>query len=168
MAVGKFRFAIALCWALGLDACVGPDFHIPEPPDIASYTPDRQPSKFTAQGATQHLDISRELPAEWWELFHSPALNGLINRALHDNPNIESARAALRVAQANMYAEVGQLFPLATGNVTSQGGKVATSPGGRMAASQPLLSGREAAIPLTTSFTRHSSRSHIRPTFGAG
>ena len=82
---------------------------------------------FSAQSKTQHLDISRELPAEWWELFHSPALNSLINRALHDNPNIEAARAALRVSQANIYAEVGQLFPLATRNLTSEGGKVATT-----------------------------------------
>src|SRR5208337_2741056 len=124
------RFAAALCAALSLHACVGPDFQAPEPPDIASYTPDRQPAKYSAQDKTQHLDISRDLPGEWWELFHSPALNGLISRALHDNPNIEAARAALRVAQANVYAEVGQLFPLVTPNVTSEGGKVATTPGG--------------------------------------
>ncbi len=122
--------AAALCAALSLDGCVGPDFLPPEPPEIGSYTPDRQPATSSAQGKTQHLDVSRELPAEWWEMFHSLALNSLINRALHDNPNIEAARAALHVAQANVYAEVGQLFPLATGNVTSQGGKVATSPGG--------------------------------------
>jgi NodT family efflux transporter outer membrane factor (OMF) lipoprotein len=126
----KLRFWTALCAALSLHACVGPDFLPPEPPNIESFTPDRQPKTFSAQGKTQHLDVNRELPAEWWELFHSPSLDSLINRALHDNPNIEAARAALRVAQANVYAEVGQLFPLATANETSQGGKVATTPGG--------------------------------------
>jgi NodT family efflux transporter outer membrane factor (OMF) lipoprotein len=126
----RLWFWTALCAALSLYGCVGPDFLPPEPPDVSSFTPQREPKTFTAQGKTQHLDVSRELPAEWWELFHSPALNGIINRALHDNPNIEAARAALRVAQANVYAEVGQLFPLATGNETSQGGKVATTPGG--------------------------------------
>lgn len=126
----RFAFAATLCAALSLSACVGPDFQPPEPPDIASYTPERQPQSFSAQGKNQHLDISRQLPAEWWELFHSPALDSVINRALHDNPNIEAARAALRVAQANVYAEVGQLFPLATGNITSEGGKVATTPNG--------------------------------------
>ncbi len=39
-------------------------------------------------------------------------------------------RRRLRVAQANVYAEVGQLFPLATGNIQSEGGKVATTPNG--------------------------------------
>jgi NodT family efflux transporter outer membrane factor (OMF) lipoprotein len=121
---------MALGAALSLDACVGPDFHAPEPPEVASYTPGQEPKSFTAQNKTQHLDIRRELPAEWWELFHSQGLNSLINRALHDNPNIEAARAALRVAQANVYAEAGQLFPLVTPNLTSQGGKVATTPGG--------------------------------------
>jgi NodT family efflux transporter outer membrane factor (OMF) lipoprotein len=121
---------MALGAALSLDACVGPDFHAPEPPEVASYTPGQEPKSFTAQNKTQHLDIRRELPAEWWELFHSQSLNSLINRALHDNPNIEAARAALRVAQANVYAEAGQLFPLVTPNLTSQGGKVATTPGG--------------------------------------
>lgn len=87
--------------------------------------------KYSARGQTQHLEITRDLPSEWWELFHSPDLNSLIARALHDNPNLASAQAALRVAQANVYAEVGQLFPLATGNVTSQGGKVATTPNGQ-------------------------------------
>ena len=125
-----FMCAIAVCATVCLGSCVGPDFQPPEPPGIVSYTPDHQPSKYSAQGKTQHLDISRDLPAEWWELFHSPRLNSLINRALHDNPNIESACAALRVAQANVYAEVGQLFPLAAGNETSQSGKVATTPGG--------------------------------------
>ncbi len=125
-----FCRAIAICATLSLDACVGPDFTIPAPPDIASYTPQRQPANYSAQGKTQHLEISRDLPAEWWELFHSTELNSLVNRALHDNPNMAAAQAALRVAQANVYAEVGQLFPLATGNITSQGGKVATTPNG--------------------------------------
>ena len=128
----RLRHAAIICAALSLHACVGPDFEPPSPPDVGRYTPDRQPAKISAQGKAQHLDIGRELPAEWWELFHSPSLNSLINRALHDNPNVESAQAALRVAQANVYAEVGQLFPLATGNVTSQGGKVATTPGGHL------------------------------------
>jgi NodT family efflux transporter outer membrane factor (OMF) lipoprotein len=116
---------------LSLDACVGPDFQPPEPPVIGSYTPERQAAKYAAQGRTQHLDISRDLPAEWWELFHSPALNSLVNRAIHDNPNYQAAQAALRVAQANVYAEVGQLFPFAEADLTSQGGKVATTPGGQ-------------------------------------
>jgi NodT family efflux transporter outer membrane factor (OMF) lipoprotein len=126
-----FACALGLAVTLGLQSCVGPDFQTPVPPVIGSYTAERQPATDSAGGKTQHLEISRGLPAEWWTLFHSTALNGLVERALRDNPNIDSARAALRVAQANVYAEVGQLFPLATGNYQSQGGKVATTPAGQ-------------------------------------
>ena len=92
---------------LGLQPCVGPDFQSPVAPVIGSYTPDRQPATESAGGKTQHLDIGRELPAEWWTLFHSPALNALIERSLRDNPNIDAARAALRVAQANVSWDSG-------------------------------------------------------------
>lgn len=126
-----FVCGLGLGAILGLQSCVGPDFQSPVAPVIGSYTPDRQPATESAGGKTQHLDIGRELPAEWWTLFHSPALNALIGRALRDNPNIDAARAALRVAQANVYAEVGQLFPLATGNYQGEGGKVATTPAGQ-------------------------------------
>ncbi|MGO9546858.1 MAG: efflux transporter outer membrane subunit, partial [Rhodomicrobium sp.] len=87
-----------------------------------------------AGGKTQHLAIANSLPADWWAIFHSSALNALVERALRDNPNVPAAKAALRVAQANVYAEVGQLFPLASGNYQGTGGKVATSPNGGVAA----------------------------------
>lgn len=114
-----------------LSGCaVGPDFKIPESPDIGLYTPTRQPADNTAGGKTQHLDIERDLPAAYWTLFRSPALNALVARALRDNPNIDAARAAIRVAQANVYAQVGVFFPQASGSYEGQGGKIATTPGG--------------------------------------
>jgi NodT family efflux transporter outer membrane factor (OMF) lipoprotein len=134
---GRSRSTLFRSVSLGLlvgcgfvSACaVGPDFRIPSSPEISNFTPDRQPANNSAGGKTQHLDIGRELPADYWTLFHSPALNSLVERALRDNPNIEAARAALRVAQANVYAEVGLLFPLASGNYLGQGGKIATTLG---------------------------------------
>jgi NodT family efflux transporter outer membrane factor (OMF) lipoprotein len=118
----------------GLQSCVGPDFKSPIAPDIASFTSDRQPRSENAGGRTQYLDIGRQLPADWWTMFHSQPLNALIGRALRDNPNVAAAQAALRVAQANVYAEVGQLFPLAEGNYQPEGGRVATGPQGGVAA----------------------------------
>jgi len=125
--VTKFGCMLSLASAmLGLQSCVGPDFKIPEAPSIGLYTPDRQPASATAGGKSQHLDLGTELPAQWWALFHSQSLNSLVQRALRDNPNVEAAQAALRVAQANVYAEVGQLFPLASGNYQGTGGRVAS------------------------------------------
>ncbi|HZV20324.1 MAG TPA: efflux transporter outer membrane subunit [Hyphomicrobiales bacterium] len=126
----KLSYAASFVTALLLQSCVGPDFQVPAPPEISKFTSETLPAGNSAGGKTQHLDIGRELPANWWALFHSTQLNSLIARALRDNPNIDAARAALRVAQANVYAEVGQLFPLATGNYEGQGGKVATQPSG--------------------------------------
>jgi NodT family efflux transporter outer membrane factor (OMF) lipoprotein len=126
--------AISVAGTFGLQSCVGPDFQLPTPPDIAKFTTERQRAINSAGGKTQRLEISRDLPAQWWVLFHSTPLNSLVERALRDNPNIDAARAALRVAQANVFAEVGQLFPLASGNYQGQGGKIATGDNGGVAA----------------------------------
>ncbi len=120
------RWALGLACCLGLQSCVGPDVQLPKAPEIAAFTPSPQPTNNTAGGKTQRLEIGNGLPAEWWALFHSNALNGLVERALRDNPNVDAARAALRVTQANVYAEVGQLFPLASGNYQGTGGLVAS------------------------------------------
>jgi NodT family efflux transporter outer membrane factor (OMF) lipoprotein len=114
--------------SLSLAACVGPDFQPPAPPVVGAFTPERLPKTSQAGGKAQSLELTGALPSEWWALFHSQALNGLIARALRDNPTVEAAQAALRVAQANVYAEAGLLFPLASGSYEGQGGKVATSP----------------------------------------
>jgi NodT family efflux transporter outer membrane factor (OMF) lipoprotein len=113
--------------AVLLGSCeVGPDFKIPLSPEIANFTPDRLQAANMAGGKTQRFAIDRDLPADYWTLFRSPAMNSLVTRALKDNPNIDAARAALRVAQANVYAEVGLLFPLASGNYNGTGGRVAS------------------------------------------
>jgi NodT family efflux transporter outer membrane factor (OMF) lipoprotein len=100
----------------------------PAPPAVAAFTPERLPKAASAGGKTQSFELERALPSEWWALFHSAALNALVSRALKDNPTVEAAQAALRVAQANVYAEVGLLFPLAAGSYEGQGGKIAASP----------------------------------------
>lgn len=140
-AVGGFAHrigcAMSLAGSLMLQSCVGPDFDLPKAPEIASFTPDRLPAKNTADGKTQRLEIGNKLPADWWALFHSRALNSLVERALRDNPNVDSAQAALRVAQANVYAEVGQLFPLASGNYSATGGKVSSQVSGPLSSNSP-------------------------------
>ncbi len=130
-----------LCWSnrtvlwmgvcLVLGACeVGPDFKMPLSPEIGKLTPETLRAQNAAGGTTQRFEIGQDLPAEYWTLFHSQALNTLIARALKDNPNINSARASIRVAQANVYAQAGLFFPQVSGDYSPQGGKVATTPNG--------------------------------------
>ncbi len=145
---------MGLAGCLGLQSCVGPDFQLPETPSLAAFTPDRVPANNAADGKTQHLAIANSLPADWWVLFHSSALNALVGRALRDNPNVPAAQAALRVAQANVYAEVGQLFPLASGSYQGTGGKVATN--GTTGAASPVVG--QGAAPNPVYYSLHTAQ----------
>src|SRR5581483_8913179 len=54
-----------------------------------------------------------DIPGQWWTLYRSPALNSLVAQALRANPTLQSAQAALRVAEENHLASRGALFPSA-------------------------------------------------------
>src|ERR1700683_5469498 len=59
-----------------LSGCaVGPDFQAPPAPDVAGYTRGRMPAQTTsanvAGGQAQHFERDRDIPGDWWELFHS-------------------------------------------------------------------------------------------------
>jgi NodT family efflux transporter outer membrane factor (OMF) lipoprotein len=62
------------------------------------------------------------IPQRWWELFHCPALNSIITRAIAANPDLKAAQAALRIADADMQAARGSFFPQieASGGGSSQ------------------------------------------------
>src|SRR5512141_916216 len=69
--------------ALALAGCaVGPDFRQPAAPNTVAYTAMPLPAATTAApgtgGAEQRFIPGREIPAQWWELFHSAALDTLI------------------------------------------------------------------------------------------
>ena len=70
-----------------LSGCaVGPDFLHPAAPEVGRYTREptvlRTVSADTKFGRSQHLVNGRDVPAEWWRLFHSPALNSLVHKSL--------------------------------------------------------------------------------------
>ena len=95
-------------------APLGPNFHSPAPPATEHYTPGPQPQA-TADapgpaGAAQTFVADRDIPADWWALFQSEPLDGLVRQALRDSPTVEAAKAALRSAQENYVAERGALL----------------------------------------------------------
>src|SRR5262249_34337172 len=90
----KARRALVFAAALCLSSCVGPDFMPPAPPVVGAFTPERLPKSAQAGGKMQSFEVTSSLPSDWWALFHSQALNGLIARALRDNPTVEAAQAA--------------------------------------------------------------------------
>ncbi len=109
--------ATALAAALGLASCaVGPDFLHPAAPEITRYTKEplapRTSSTDTPTGQPQHFVPGRDIPQDWWRLFRSPALTALVQRALGNNPSLQSAIATLRAANQAVYAQEGKFFPL--------------------------------------------------------
>jgi len=102
--------------ACALASCtVGPDFHRPPPPAAAGYSaaplPGRTASAPVAAGAAQRFVSGRDIPAQWWQLYHSAALDQLIRAALADSPSLDAAQAALRISQENLRAATAVLYP---------------------------------------------------------
>jgi NodT family efflux transporter outer membrane factor (OMF) lipoprotein len=94
-------------------ACaVGPDFKPPAPPQVAGYGHDADPSRtINAAGVAQRFDEDAELPADWWHLFASPALDRAVEAALAGSPTVEVAQARLRQAQDQLRAGYGIFYP---------------------------------------------------------
>lgn len=112
----NLKLALVAC-ALLSGCMVGPDFHRPEPASTSRYTevpmPDQMASAPGVAGGTeQRLVSGRDLPAQWWSLFHSEALDRLIRQAINDSPTLAAAQATLREAKENLAAQRGALlFP---------------------------------------------------------
>ncbi|MET0543337.1 MAG: efflux transporter outer membrane subunit [Variovorax sp.] len=110
---------LPLAAAIALGGCVlGPDFKSPEPPAAAAapgagYTASAMPvqtaSASVPGGEAQRLQLGRDIPAQWWALFRSDALDALVRAALAQNPNVAAAQAALRQAQESLTAQTGAL-----------------------------------------------------------
>ncbi|MFO1181167.1 efflux transporter outer membrane subunit [Ottowia sp.] len=107
---------LSVSLALAGCAAVGPDF---KPPDLpaaaqgADYTATPLPAT-TAQapvagGAAQQWVAGADIPAQWWSVFQSTALDALIRDALARSPTLAAAQATLRQAQENLAAQQGKL-----------------------------------------------------------
>ncbi|MGB7097991.1 MAG: efflux transporter outer membrane subunit [Xanthobacteraceae bacterium] len=110
-----------------LAACaVGPDFAPPPAPPVAGYTPEKALAPTAAApvggGAGQMFVNGRDIPGEWWRVFHSKEIDTLIAEAFRANPNLQAAQAALWQAKETLYAQAGTMLPTvdAAGSFTRQ------------------------------------------------
>ena len=108
-----------------LAACaVGPDFKPLQAPPVSGYTPEAHPAATTSAavvgGAAQKFAMGRDIPAEWWKVFHSKEIDALIVEALRANPSLQAAQASLWQAKENLYAAAGKLLPAVDANAGFQ------------------------------------------------
>jgi len=106
---------------------VGPDFHSPSPPTATTYTKTPLSAKTVniaeagKAGKAQQFVTGQTIPAEWWALYHSTALNHLITVGLANSPNLAAAKATLRQAQESLNAQIGSLlFPAIAAQLNPQ------------------------------------------------
>ena len=122
-----------------LSGCVvGPDFVAPDAPKVADPArafsaaplPAHTVGTADGSGAAQQLSLGQDVPALWWQMFESPALDGLIRSALAHSPTLASAQAALRQAQELYAAGGGVLYPQVSGKLGASRARFsdATSP----------------------------------------
>ncbi len=114
---------LALILVMTLTGCsVGPVFKRPSAPAVVGYTSGPVPSETVAApaagGDAQRFVPGMEIPARWWELFHSEPLDNWVRLALADNPTLAAADATLRQARENRKAGEGSLLPAVDAGVS--------------------------------------------------
>lgn len=116
----SFRLSVVgLVGSFLASACVvGPNFKPPPPPPVSRYSPTPLSTTVATTnvhgGGAQHLISGADIPADWWTLFHSKALNALIEQALANSPDLKAAEAALQVAHENVRSQRGAYLPQVT------------------------------------------------------
>ena len=89
---------------------VGPDFRTPDVPTAKRYTTSLDPPAIALPGATlPTLVPGGDIPAEWWTMFGSSALDTLVARAFAASPTLAQATARLAQAEHEQRARTGAI-----------------------------------------------------------
>ena len=116
----KKKSIVSLASIILLTSCsaVGPNYIRPSAPLPNHYTSKSLETKTqaasTALGQAQRFEPNKDIPAQWWTVFHSKPLNELIIASFQHNPNVAIAEAALHGALENIYAQRGAFYPSAS------------------------------------------------------
>jgi len=117
------RFVVAVAGLLMTGCAVGPDFKKPDAPAVEDYTSPAVSSTTAtskvAGGEAQRFIKGSDIAADWWTLFHSKALDELIEQSIGNNPDLHAAQAALSAARENVLAQRGAYFPKITAGVSA-------------------------------------------------
>jgi NodT family efflux transporter outer membrane factor (OMF) lipoprotein len=108
---------------IGLSSCaVGPNFKRPAAPADTAYgaaSAAHETASDESGDGPQRFVSGRDIPADWWALFQSPKLTELVEQALKANPDLGSARAALRQAHELYLAQRASFIPNVQGGFSA-------------------------------------------------
>lgn len=112
----RTRFIVGVLWVVPLlfiiGCALGPNFVRPKPPPVDRYTHGAEPATtISADGQAQHFEQGAKIGADWWCLFRSSKLDGVIKEAFANNPNLQAAQSTLRQSQENLRAGFGVYYP---------------------------------------------------------
>jgi len=121
------RFMVPFASLVLAGCAVGPNFKKPDAPDEAGYSQKPLVNPQGAVGAQggklQAFVPGADIPVQWWTLFHSKALNSLVESSIKANPNIKAAQDALLQAREAKSAQVGAYWPQISGGYAATRGK---------------------------------------------
>jgi len=114
--------------AATLSGCaVGPDFKRPPAPADADYGSASARTETASApgtaGSAQRVVAGMDIPAQWWTVFQSDKLDGLVQQAIQSNPDVAAARAALRQSHELYLAQRTTFFPTIQGQFDAQRAK---------------------------------------------
>ncbi len=109
----RTRLGVALAYLCLTAGCaVGPNFHRPDAPPVAKYTHGSDPTTTVAvDGTAQRFHTGEPVAADWWRLFQSAQLDGIVSDAIAHNPGLDAAQASLRASQDNLRSGYGIFYP---------------------------------------------------------
>jgi NodT family efflux transporter outer membrane factor (OMF) lipoprotein len=94
-----------------LAACAGEPLSPPQVPTAPQFTSmplaDQREVAGVPGGQAQRFMPGQDMPALWWTLFRSPALDALVRQALDGSPTLARSRARLRQAEEDFNARSG-------------------------------------------------------------
>jgi NodT family efflux transporter outer membrane factor (OMF) lipoprotein len=104
---------VAAAVATLLAGCaVGPDFKRPDPPHVEQYSAPRTATETDARPAErQELVLGQNPATEWWQFFHSNALDQIVARALANNRRLTAQQWSLAQSQELVNAKSGGRWP---------------------------------------------------------
>jgi NodT family efflux transporter outer membrane factor (OMF) lipoprotein len=102
-----------LACMLAIGGCtVGPNFTRPEAPPASRYTANAlHGEQASADASVQHIALGREIEGNWWTLFQSDAIDGIVQQAVEHNRTLAASTATLEQAEELALAASGARYP---------------------------------------------------------